>query len=81
MVLTDPRLALTASAICAPVCSGGSQTSSQPQMRPAMRGNPIFSKNMPNSSANSVFLWCASFAIPFLHNSGDCNNFRTFSKG
>ena len=52
MPLIAPRLAWSASAISAAVCSGGSQMSSQPHIRPAIGVMPSEPRNWPISSTN-----------------------------
>src|SRR4029079_17048534 len=51
--LIAPRLACSASAISAAVCSPGSQMSRQPRIRPAIGVMPREARNWPISSTNS----------------------------
>jgi hypothetical protein len=52
--LMAPRLACSASARSAAVCSGGSQMSSQPHIRPAIGVMPYEASAWPISSTNAL---------------------------
>ena len=65
IMLIEPLLAWSVCASSAALCSGGSQTSSQPSTRPTIRGVPASSSNcMPSSSTKrSPKAWFIVFNI------------------
>jgi hypothetical protein len=66
-VLMEPLLAPSAARRSALDWRGGSQISSQPRTRPAMRATPKPSKMRPTSSANwrspEALSWAAAFSV------------------